>query len=312
MVESPPLVTFPKEELKEIIESLTPHDLAGFCDVTDLKADTQSPKMKKMSDWAKTYGCPSVCVNPVESQDVLPELLRGSDVKECYVIDFPLGKSPPDIKAGQARDVVALSRKVRDEGVGKIELDMVINVGRFKRDPEYTREEIGAVVEAADGEHVKVIIRSAELLEDEIRRACEVVRDSGAHFVKNSTGMDAFGAFPEHLRIMRETVGDEFGVKAAGGISDALSAVRLMYAAARTPELRSPDRFRLGTSALLALISSMGWLRYSMDAWLDAPVRPCTICPHNYLTKQRREVREVYMSRCRTCPFRDFKKHKDF
>jgi deoxyribose-phosphate aldolase len=267
--------------------------------------------MKKMADWARIYGCPSVCVNPVEATDVLPELLKGTSVKECYVIDFPLGKSPPEVKACQTRDILAASRSVRGEGPGKVEFDMVINVGRFKRDPGHTREEIAAVLEAADGEHVKVIIRSSELLEDEIRRACEIVRESGAHFVKNSTGMDAFGAFPEHLRIMRDTVGNDLGVKAAGGISDALSAVRLIYAAARTPELRHPDRFRIGTSALLALVSSMGWLRYS-DAWLDAPVRPCTICPHNYLSKQRREIREAYMSRCRTCPYREFKKHKDF
>jgi deoxyribose-phosphate aldolase len=307
-----PLVTFPREDVKAIVESVTPEILASLSDLTDLKADTQSPKMKKMADWAKTYGCASVCVNPVEAMDVLPGLLRGTGVTECYVIDFPLGKSPPEVKACQARDTVEMSRRVRGEGPGNVELDMVINVGRFKRDPGYTRDEIRAVVEAADGEHVKVIIRTSELLEDEIRRACEIVRESGAHFVKNSTGMDAFGAYPEHLRIMREAVGDDFGVKAAGGISNALEAVRLMYAAAGTAELRRADRFRIGTSSLLSLISSMSWLRYETDAWLDAPVRPCTVCPHNYTSKQRREVREVYMSRCRTCPYREYRIHKDF
>ncbi len=306
-----PLVTFPADALVEIIEWLDPGRLASFLDVTDLKADTQEPKIHKMAGWAIQYRCASVCVNPVEV-DLLPALLQGSGVRECYVLDFPLGKSSIESKARQTEEVVTRSRAARGEGPGWIELDMVINVGRFKRDPDYTRREIAAVVEAADGEHVKVIIRSAELLDDEIVAACRVAKEAGAHFVKNSTGMDAFGATPEHIRLMRETVGPDVGVKAAGGIRHAMDVVRLMYAGALDPALRTPDRFRIGTSSPINILSTFGWLRQTPRAWAEAGMIPCLLCPSNYTGKQRREVREVYMERCRHCPYLDYRKDKDF
>ncbi|MCD4664719.1 MAG: deoxyribose-phosphate aldolase, partial [Bacteroidales bacterium] len=198
--------------MKNLVRSFTPERLASFLDVTDLNADTQAPKMKKMADWAKSYGCASVCVNPVEGADILPELLRGSNIKECYVIDFPLGKVDIDIKVEMTAHTVKKSREIRGDGNGMIELDMVINVGRFKKDHSYALKEINAVCEAADGEHVKVIIRSSELTEMELYKVSEIVASSKAHFIKNSTGMDAYGATPEHIRIMREVVGNEMGV----------------------------------------------------------------------------------------------------
>jgi len=306
-----PLVEFPPHILVEIIRWLTPQRLAALIDVTDLKADTQEPKIHKMVGWATRYGCASICVNPVEV-DLLPRLLRGTSVKECYVIDFPLGKSTIEMKARQAGEVVARSRAMRGEGCGWVELDMVINVGRFKRDPDYTRQEIAAVVEAADGEHVKVIIRSSELLDEEIVSACQIAKEAGAHFVKNSTGMDAFGATPDHIRLMRETVGLQMGVKAAGGVRDAMDVVRLIYAGALEPELRTPDRFRIGTSGPINIISTLGWLQQAPRPWAEAGVIPCTVCPSNATGKQRREVREAYMRRCHQCPHREYRKDKDF
>ncbi|MGD1996211.1 MAG: deoxyribose-phosphate aldolase [Anaerolineae bacterium] len=306
-----PLVELPVGELAEIIEWLTPQRLASLIDATDLKADTQEPKIHKMAGWVERYGFYSVCVNPAEV-DLLPKLLRGTSAREAYVIDFPLGKSPIEMKAHQAAQVVAKSRELRNEGPGWVELDMVINVGRFKRDPDYTRQEIAAVVEAADGEHVKVIIRSSELLRDEIVTACQLAKDAGAHFVKNSTGMDAFGATPDHIQLMRETVGPDLGVKAAGGIRDAMDVVRLMYAGALEPELRTPERFRLGTSKPINILSTLGWLQQAPRAWAEAGVVPCTICPSNYTQKQRRELREVYMRQCRRCPHFEYRKDKDF
>lgn len=307
----PPLVEFPPQDLAEIIRWLTPERLASLIDVTDLKADTQEPKIHKMVQWATQYGFYSICVNPAEV-DLLPRLLQGTGVRECYVIDFPLGKSTIAMKAHQTSLVVKESRALRGEGPGWIELDMVINVGRFKRSPEYTRDEIRAVVEAADGEHVKVIIRSSELLDEEIVTACQVAKEAGAHFVKNSTGMDAFGATPDHIHLMRQAVGPDMGVKAAGGIRDAMDVVRLMYAGALDPALRSPDRFRIGTSSPIHIRSTLGWLRQAPEAWAEAGVIPCTICPSNFTAKQRREVREVYMQRCRQCPHFVHRKDKDF
>ncbi|MBN1956057.1 MAG: deoxyribose-phosphate aldolase [Anaerolineae bacterium] len=307
----PPLVEFPPQALVEIIEWLDQGRAASLLDVTDLKADTQEPKITRMVDWATQYGCASICVNPTEV-DLLPQLLQGTGVKECYVIDFPLGKLPVELKADQAARVVKQSRTVRGEGAGWIELDVVINVGRLKRDPAYTRREVAAVVEAADGEHVKVIIRSSELLEDEIVAACQIAQEAGAHFVKNSTGMDAFGATPEHIRLMRDAVGENMGVKAAGGIRDAMDVVRLIYAGAPEPHLRTPERFRIGTSGPINILSTLGWLRQAPAAWAQAGVVPCTLCPSNLTAKQRREVREVYMRRCRQCPYFEYRKDKDF
>jgi deoxyribose-phosphate aldolase len=306
-----PLVEFPPQALVEIVHRLTPEKLASLLDATDLKADTQEPKIRKLAEWALDYGFASVCVNPVEV-DLLPTLLKGSPVKECYVIDFPLGKSSIESKRRQAAEVVETSRAIRGEGPGKVELDMVVNVGRFKSDAGYARAEIEAVVEAADGELVKVIIRSGELTEEEILQVSSLVKEAGADFVKNSTGMDVMGATPEHLHLMREAVGPDFGVKAAGGIGDAMTVVRLAYAAAREPELLDPLHFRIGTSAPLAILATMDWIRANPEAWVEARIIPCTICPSGQTSKQRREVREVYIQRCRACPFREYRKDKDF
>ena len=308
----PPLVDIPKDEFTALIKSFTPERLANFIDVTDLKADTQEPKMRKMAEWAITYNCASICVNPVESADILPVLLKGSSVKNCYVIDFPLGKLDIESKAAQAAHVVKKNRELRGEGKGKIELDMVINVGRFKRDHNYALEEINAVCEAADGELVKVIIRSSELTEEELWIVSEKFAESKAQFIKNSTGMDAFGALPDHIWIMRQVVGNDRGVKAAGGISDAITAMRLMYAGANEKSLQTPDRFRLGSSGPLNIISSMGWLLYNTEGWVNSGIIPCIICPYHHTAKHRVELREYCNKRCRDCKFKAYRIHKDF
>ncbi len=306
-----PLVEFSEEKMKELVNSFTPERITAFLDVTDLSADTQSPKMNKMADWAINFNCASVCVNPVEA-DILPGLLKGTKVKECYVIDFPLGKMDVEMKAALTAHTVKKSRKVRGEGKGFIDLDMVINVGRFKKDPAYALEEINAICDAADGEHVKVIVRSAELTEKELYKVSEIVADSKAHFIKNSTGMDGYGAMPEHIKIMREVVGATKGVKAAGGISDAMTAMRLIYAGAYDESLQTPELFRLGTSKPLTIITSMGWLRHNTDDWINAGVIPCTICPFHHTGKLRVEIREASNRRCQSCKFKEYRKHKEF
>ena len=306
-----PLVEFSADKMKELVRNFTPEKITAFLDVTDLNADTQSPKLNKMADWATTFGCASVCVNPVEA-DTLPALLKGTNVKECYVIDFPLGKMDIEMKAVLATHTVKKSRELRGEGKGFIDLDMVINVGRFKKDPEYTLEEINAICDAADGEHVKVIVRSAELTEKELYKVSEIVASSRAHFIKNSTGMDGYGAMPDHIRIMREVVGNSMGVKAAGGISDAMTAMRLIYAGAPEESLQTPELFRLGTSKPLTIITSMGWLRHNTDDWLDAGIIPCTICPFHHTGKLRVEIREASNRRCQNCKFKEYRKHKEF
>jgi deoxyribose-phosphate aldolase len=312
IVNRTPLVEFSRDKMIDLINGFTLKKLASFLDVTDLSADTQAPKMAKMVKWAKDFSCASVCVNPVEGSDILPELCKGSNIKECYVIDFPLGKVDIELKAEMTSHTVNKSRKIRNEGKGNIELDMVINVGRFKKDPNYTLEEINAVCDAADGEHVKVIVRSSELTEKEVYKVSEIVASSKADFIKNSTGMDAYGATPEHIRIMREMVGNHMGVKAAGGISDAMTAMRLFYAGALDEELQTPDLFRLGTSKPLNILSSFGWLIHSTDDWVDAGIIPCTICPYHQTGKLRVELREESNAKCRGCKFKEYRKHKEF
>ncbi len=302
-----PLVEIPKDELLSVIKSFTPEKLATFIDVTDLKADTQEPKIRLLAEWAKTYHCASVCVNPVEV-DIMPLLLKGSNVKNCYVIDFPLGKLDIESKAAQAAHVVKRNRQLRDEGSGKIELDMVINVGRFKRDPRYTLDEINAICDAADGEFVKVIVRSSELTEEEIWKVSEIVAESKAQFIKNSTGMDAFGALPDHIRIMRQVVGNDKGVKAAGGISDAMTAMRLMWAGANENSLQQPDKFRLGSSDPLKIISTMKELLNNTEALVETDAIPCSLCPYYFTGKQGAEMKEYSNNRCKECVYKEFRK----
>lgn len=306
-----PLVKFPPDEMETLIKTFTPKKIATFLDVTDLKSDTESSKIKKMAQWAKDLNCASVCVNPVEV-DILPKLLKGSNVNECYVMDFPLGKVDIELKAFMTADTVKKSRKLRGEGTGHIDIDMVINVGRFKSDPAYTLEEINALCEAADGEHVKVIIRSSELTVDELYKVSEVVAESKAHFIKNSTGMDAYGALPEHIRIMREVVGNEMGVKAAGGISDAMTMMRLFYAGAKDESMHDPSLFRIGTSGPLNIISTLGWLLQNSKDWVKADIIPCTICPFFQTGKLRREIREISHKKCQNCEYKSYLTHKDF
>ncbi|MBU8891155.1 MAG: deoxyribose-phosphate aldolase [Bacteroidales bacterium] len=306
-----PLVEFPKGEMLKLIKSFSPERIATFLDVTDLKADTLGPKLDKMANWAISLKCASVCVNPVEV-DRLPLLLKGSNVAETYVMDFPLGKVDIDLKAQMTSDTVNKSRLLRGEGKGHIDIDIVINVGRFKTDPLYTLEEINAMCDAADGEIVKVIVRSSELTEEELIKVTEIVRESKAKFIKNSTGMDAYGAMPEHMKVMREIMGNSRGVKAAGGISDAMTMMRLMYAGAPNEATQIPELFRIGTSGPLNIVSSMGWLLLNTEDWLDAGIIPCKVCPFNYTSKLRPELRVHSQNRCKECIHNHYRKNKDF
>lgn len=304
MDEAPPLplVDFPPDALEEIIRWLTPERLMALTDATDLRADPPEATLRALAETAVRHRCASVCVNPVEV-DRLPQWLAGTGVKECYVVDFPLGKSPLGMKAHQAARLVAESRAIRREGSGWVELDMVINVGRLRDDPEYTWREVAAVVDAADGEVVKVIIRSSDLRNEEIALACQIAQEAKAHFVKNSTGMEAFGATPEHIRRMREAGGPGMGVKASGGIRTAADAVRLIFAGAPTPDLRVPERFRLGTSSPIGLLSTLKQLQEEPAAVLSSAI-PCSYCPSGYAEKQSLPLRTAALALCPRCPHR--------
>ncbi len=206
-------------------------------DHTILKADATRKDVKRVCDEAMAYSFCSVCVNSYYVPYVA-NLLHGSDVKICSVVGFPLGAMSTRAKALEAKIAVM---------DGADEIDMVINVGALKdRDYSVVLEDIKAVKEACGEKILKVIIETCLLTDDEKVKACELAKEAGADFVKTSTGFSTAGAKVEDVRLMRETVGPDVGVKASGGIHDKEFAKELVDAGAN----------RLGTSATIEIVES--------------------------------------------------------
>ena len=182
---------------------------AAMIDHTLLKADATRDQIEKLCAEAKKYVFASVCVNPTWVK-YSAELLAGTEVKVCTVIGFPLGASTSEVKAFETKDAIA-------NGAG--EIDMVINIGALKNgEYDVVRDDIKAVVDAANGTLVKVIIETCLLTDEEKVKACELSVEAGADFVKTSTGFSTGGATAEDIALMRKTVGPDLGVKASGGV----------------------------------------------------------------------------------------------
>jgi deoxyribose-phosphate aldolase len=184
--------------------------LASLIDHTLLKPDAKREDVEKLCREAAQFCFASVCVNP-NWVPLCRDLLRGSGVKVCTVIGFPFGSHLPDVKAYEARRAVEQ---------GAEEVDMVINIGALKsKDYATVEKDIAGVVQAV-GKHtvVKVILETAMLSREEKIMACSLAKAAGADFVKTSTGFGGGGATVDDIRLMRETVGPEVGVKASGGI----------------------------------------------------------------------------------------------
>ncbi|WP_238902539.1 deoxyribose-phosphate aldolase [Clostridium sp. YIM B02506] len=186
------------------------NELSKFIDHTVLKAETSEKAVEKVCKEALEYKFASVCINPCNVK-LASKLLEGSEVKVCTVIGFPLGANTSKVKAFETEDAIAN---------GAHEVDMVINIGKLKdKDYDYVREDIKAVVNAAKGKALtKVIIETCLLTDEEKVKACELAKEAGADFVKTSTGFSTGGAIPADIKLMRETVGPEMGVKASGGV----------------------------------------------------------------------------------------------
>lgn len=195
---------------------------AKMIDHTLLKAEATQEQIIKLCAEAKEYGFASVCVNPVWVKTASEEL-KGSDVKVCTVIGFPLGANTPETKAFEANNAIEN---------GATEVDMVINIGALKdKNDELVERDIRAVVNAAKGKAlVKVIIEACLLTDEEKVRACELAVKAGADFVKTSTGFSTHGATVEDVALMRKTVGPDIGVKASGGVRD-LNGLKAMVEA---------------------------------------------------------------------------------
>ena len=213
----------------------TPAALARFIDHTQTRADATLQDIEKLCAEAREHQFHSVSVN---GSWVIAacHFLEGSDVKVGCAVGFPLGAMSGDVKRFETEAAI-------DDGAQ--EIDVVLNLGRLKAgDDKYVLRELRDVAEAADERTVKVILETCLLTREEKIRACELVADSGAHFVKTSTGLSTGGATVEDVKLLREIVGPKFGVKAAGGIRDARTALAMIEAGAT----------RLGTSAGVAIV----------------------------------------------------------
>lgn len=198
-------------------------ELNRMIDHTLLKANATRAQIEKLCDEALEYNFASVCVNTCWVP-LAHEKLVGSEVKTCCVVGFPLGAMLTEAKAAETRLAVE---------AGADEVDMVINIG-WLLDGEYdaVRDDIAAVVKAADGKCVKVIIEACLLTDEQKVKACELSVEAGATFVKTSTGFSTGGAIVADVALMRKTVGDRCLVKAAGGIHTADEARAMVEAGA--------------------------------------------------------------------------------
>jgi deoxyribose-phosphate aldolase len=206
-------------------ESEAAREVAHYIDHTLLKPEATRDEILKICEEGVRYGFASVCINPIWVREVACAL-RGSGVKTCTVIGFPLGANAPGTKSYEAR------RAIFD---GASELDMVINIGALKSgDHDLVSRDIRGVVEVAHevGYICKVIIETALLTDDEKVSACLIAKEAGADFVKTSTGFSKGGATVADIALMRRAVGGQMGVKASGGVRDLKQAREMIEAGA--------------------------------------------------------------------------------
>ena len=212
-------------------------DIAKMIDHTLLKPDATQQEVAQLCFEARKYGFASVCVNPAWVP-LCAELLKGSPVRVCTVIGFPLGATAPEVKAFETENAIRQ---------GATEIDMVINIGALKaRDLELVARDIRGVVNAAHAHDiiVKVIIETILLNDEEKTIACLIAKEAEADYVKTSTGFAGGGATIADVALMRRTVGPQMGVKASGGVRTYEDAESMIKAGAT----------RIGASAGVKII----------------------------------------------------------
>ena len=210
-------------------------DLGSMIDHTLLKPEATREEVITLCDEARQYRFASVCINPGWVR-LAHDCLKGSTVKVCTVVGFPLGATTTLTKVMETRDAIAN---------GADEIDMVINIGALKnRQDDWVESDIREVVRASEGRIVKTIFETALLSDDEVIRASQMAKRAGADFVKTSTGFGPGGATAHHVALMRKTVGPDMGVKASGGIRDQETALKMVNAGAT----------RIGASASVKIV----------------------------------------------------------
>ncbi len=211
------------------------HALARMIDHTLLKADATEAEITKLCQEAAKHHFMSVCVNP-SNVALAAKLLKGTDVKVCTVVGFPLGATPSEVKAFETKQAIA---------DGATEIDMVLNIGALKsKRYDLVEADIRAVVQACGGLVSKVILETCLLTDEEKVTACALSKSAGATFVKTSTGFSKGGATAYDIALMRATVGPELGVKASGGVRDRKGALEMIKAGAT----------RIGASASVSIV----------------------------------------------------------
>ena len=212
------------------------NSLSSIIDHTNLRSDALHSDIEILCKEAIQYKFASVCINPVYVS-YAKSILKDENPKVCSVVGFPLGADSEEMKYAEARFLIF-------QGVD--EIDMVMNIAFLKeRKIDLVKNEIKKVVEAADGNCVKVIIETSLLNQDEKALACNIVMESEAAFVKTSTGFSSSGATLEDVRLIKKVVGDRVGIKASGGIKTKNEALKLIEAGAT----------RIGTSRGVEIIS---------------------------------------------------------
>ena len=211
------------------------NSLSSLIDHTNLRPDALHSDIEILCKEAIQYKFASVCINPVYVS-YAKSILKDENPKVCSVVGFPLGADSEEMKYAEARFLIF-------QGVD--EIDMVMNTAFLKeRKLDLVKNEIKKVVEAADGNCVKVIIETSLLNQDEKALACNIVMESGAAFVKTSTGFSSPGATLEDVRLIKKVVGDRVGIKASGGINTKNEALKFIDAGAT----------RIGTSRGVEII----------------------------------------------------------
>lgn len=199
---------------------MTKQEFLSKVDHSLLKPQLTREEIMEGLQFAKENHCASVCINPC-NLDMAREVLAGTDVKIGTVIGFPSGAHTTFSKVAEAVDAYAR---------GAVELDMVIDIGALRTgEYEDVKKDIEAVVNATPG-IVKVILETAFLTKEEIRKGCELTEEAGAAYVKTSTGFAPSGAAAEDIRLMRETVSEKVHVKAAGGINNLADCMAMIEA----------------------------------------------------------------------------------
>lgn len=256
-------------------------ELAQMIDHTELSPYKITPPLRELCEEAKSHDFHSVCVHPYYTK-FCSKRLQEKDIKVDTVVGFPLGQNNPEIKAAETEEAM---------GNGADEIDMVMNIAAFREERyEFVREDINAVLEAAQGRIVKVIIESGFLTYEEVEKASKLVEEAGADFVKNATGFGPCGANIPHVYLMRKAVGEDIGVKAAGGIHGFRDAFLMIAAGAS----------RIGASAGVEIVQ--GYEDTPPEKWLG-DMNLCNFCPSKMLSKEDipDSLYRYYLEKCEDC-----------